>query len=72
MVFITPTIVQDSDYQPTSTDFLKNPVPKTDSVDGDWSAWDSGKPKDWSKTDKSDQDLSSHFSEVPAKKVAAN
>jgi len=72
MVFITPTIVQDSDYQPTSSDFLKNPVPKTDSVDGDWSAWDSGKPKDWSKTDNSGQDLSSHFSDVPAKKVAAN
>jgi type II secretory pathway component GspD/PulD (secretin) len=48
IVFITPTIIQDEDYQPTKTDFLKSPVPKKDSVEGDWSAWDSGKPKDWS------------------------
>lgn len=46
-VFITPTIIQDFDFQPTKTDFLKVPVPITDSVDGDWSSWDSGKPKDW-------------------------
>jgi type II secretory pathway component GspD/PulD (secretin) len=49
VIFITPTIVQDADYQPTKTDFLKSPVPMKDSVEGDWSAWDSGKPKDWSK-----------------------
>jgi Flp pilus assembly secretin CpaC len=48
-VFITPTIVQDEDFQPTKTDFLKTRPPKTDSVDKDWSAWDSGQPKDWSK-----------------------
>jgi len=47
LIFITPTIVGDEDYQPTKTDFLKTPV--VDSVDGDWSAWDSGKPLDWSK-----------------------
>ena len=49
LVFLTPTIVQDEDFQPTTTGFLKNPVPTKDSVEGDWSAWDSGKPKDWSK-----------------------
>jgi general secretion pathway protein D len=49
IIFITPTIVQDSDYQPTKTDFMKSPVPLKDSVEGDWSSWDSGKPKDWSK-----------------------
>ncbi|HWQ90474.1 MAG TPA: hypothetical protein VN673_02295, partial [Clostridia bacterium] len=43
MVFITPTIVEDSDFQPTATDFLKHAVPG-DSVEPDWSAWDSGKP----------------------------
>jgi type II secretory pathway component GspD/PulD (secretin) len=48
LVFLTPTIVQDEDFQPTQTDFLKNKVPLKDSVEGDWSAWDSGKPKDWS------------------------
>jgi type II secretory pathway component GspD/PulD (secretin) len=49
VLFITPTIVQDEDYQPTKTDYLKTPVPKKDVLEGDWSAWDSGEPKDWSK-----------------------
>jgi len=49
IIFITPTIVEDSDFQPTKSDFLKIPAPASDSVDGDWSAWDSGKPMDWSK-----------------------
>jgi type II secretory pathway component GspD/PulD (secretin) len=48
ILFITPTIVQDEDYQPAKTDFLKTSAPKKDSLEGDWSAWDSGKPKDWS------------------------
>ena len=48
IIFITPTIVEDEDYQPTKTDYLKSPVPKKDTLEGDWSAWDSGKPKDWS------------------------
>jgi type II secretory pathway component GspD/PulD (secretin) len=47
LIFITPTIVQDSDYQPTKTAFLKTPLPQHD--DKEWSAWDSGKPYDWSK-----------------------
>jgi type II secretory pathway component GspD/PulD (secretin) len=47
LVFITPTIIQDSDYQPTTTDFLKSPLPKSD--DTEWSAWDSTKPVDWSR-----------------------
>jgi general secretion pathway protein D len=47
LIFITPTIVQEEDFQPTKTDFLKTPV--VDSIDGEWSAWDSGKPLDWSK-----------------------
>ena len=46
IVFITPTIVQESDYQPTPTDFLKHKFEEPD--DEEWSAWDSGKPKDWS------------------------
>jgi type II secretory pathway component GspD/PulD (secretin) len=49
LIFITPTIVQDGDFQPAKTDFLKTRPPKSDSVDNDWSAWDSGKPKDWRK-----------------------
>jgi type II secretory pathway component GspD/PulD (secretin) len=52
IVFVTPTIVQEEDYQPTKSDFLKTPTPAQDAVDGDWSAWDSGKPADWSKSAK--------------------
>jgi type II secretory pathway component GspD/PulD (secretin) len=48
LVFITPTIVQDDDFQPTSTDFLKRPVYTGESIDEEWSSWDSGKPRDWS------------------------
>jgi len=48
LVFLTPTIVQEEDFQPTPSNFLKNKVPLKDSVEADWSAWDSGKPKDWS------------------------
>jgi type II secretory pathway component GspD/PulD (secretin) len=47
LIFITPTIVGDEDFQPTKSDFLKTPV--QDSVEGEWSAWDTGKPLDWSK-----------------------
>ena len=48
VLFITPTIVQDEDYQPTKSDYLKTPAPKKDVLEKEWSAWDSGKPKDWS------------------------
>jgi len=50
IVFVTPTIVQDQDFQPTETDYLKTPLPG-DTVDKDWTWWDSGKPanSDWSK-----------------------
>jgi type II secretory pathway component GspD/PulD (secretin) len=66
LIFITPTIVKDTDYQPTKSDFLSHPVPTADSVDGgDWSAWDSGKPKDWSKKSK-------ETSKVQAKDPSAN
>ena len=47
-IFLTPTIVEDEDFQPTKSNFLKTKVPVKDSIEGDWSAWDSGKPKDWS------------------------
>ena len=43
IIFITPTIVQDEDFQPAKTDFMKTPVP-SESNGPDWSAWDSGVP----------------------------
>lgn len=46
MIFITPSIVQEADFQPTHTDFLKTRA--DDTSEGEWSAWDSGKPLDWS------------------------
>jgi type II secretory pathway component GspD/PulD (secretin) len=46
IVFVTPTIVEDSDFHPTHTDFLQSPVDATEGKD--WSAWDSAKPADWS------------------------
>jgi type II secretory pathway component GspD/PulD (secretin) len=53
IVFITPTIVQDEDFQPTASEYLKSPVPTSDTVDKDWTWWDSGKPaSDWSKSSK--------------------
>jgi general secretion pathway protein D len=51
LVFLTPTIVQDEDFQETKTTFLKTPVPTHDSVEADWSAWDSGKPADFKDPD---------------------
>jgi general secretion pathway protein D len=72
LIFITPTIVRDEDFQPTKTDFLKNPVPSKDDIEPDWSAWDSGKPKDWNKKKKDEAKASdgtgsagAQFSPVP-------
>jgi type II secretory pathway component GspD/PulD (secretin) len=41
-IFITPTVVEDTDFQPTVTDYLKT-TPGQE-VTEDWSWWDSGKP----------------------------
>jgi len=47
IIFITPTIVHDEDFQPTETAFLKTKIPKKEPVV--FGAWDSGQPQDWSK-----------------------
>jgi type II secretory pathway component GspD/PulD (secretin) len=47
LIFVTPTIIKESDFQPTTTDFLRSrnePMPS--STD---SAWDRGEPYDWTK-----------------------
>jgi general secretion pathway protein D len=49
IVFLTPTIVEDEDFQATRSTFLKTKVPVKDSIEGDWSAWNSGQPMNWSK-----------------------
>jgi type II secretory pathway component GspD/PulD (secretin) len=48
LIFITPTIVTDDDYQPTKSEFLKTVPPASDSLSGEWNAWDSTTPYDWS------------------------
>ena len=52
IVFLTPTIIDDHDFQPTTTRYLQTPVPTQDSLEPDWSAWDSGQPKSWTKSKK--------------------
>ncbi len=47
LIFITPTIVQDNDFQPAHSTFLKSTGAEV--AKEEWSAWDSGKPRDWSK-----------------------
>jgi general secretion pathway protein D len=48
LIFITPTIIQESDFQPTVTEFMKSrPIKEKEPLDPN-SAWDSGKPHDWS------------------------
>lgn len=44
IIFITPTIVEDTDFQVTKSNFLKTPAPLNDDMEADWSAWDTGKP----------------------------
>jgi type IV pilus assembly protein PilQ len=47
LIFLTPTIIQASDFQPATTDFLRN---KNEAMPtGKDSAWDRGAPYDWTK-----------------------
>jgi type II secretory pathway component GspD/PulD (secretin) len=48
LIFITPTIVENEDFQPTESTFLKSKI--SDNLGKDeFGAWDSGQPQDWSK-----------------------
>jgi len=48
LIFITPTIVKDEDYQPTKSDFLQSkPLQMEGSINPN-DPWESAKPKDWS------------------------
>jgi type II secretory pathway component GspD/PulD (secretin) len=48
LIFITPTIVQDTDFQPTTTKFLQSSSLGPKSPMNARSAWNSAKPYDWS------------------------
>jgi type II secretory pathway component GspD/PulD (secretin) len=48
LIFITPTIIKETDFQPTATEFMQSrPIKEKEPLDPN-SAWDSGKPHDWS------------------------
>ena len=48
LIFITPTIIRDTDFQPTTSEFMKSrPIKEKEPLDPN-SAWESGKPHDWS------------------------
>lgn len=49
LIFVTPTVVKDSDFQPRTTDFLSTPIPDMPSAEPSY--WDSAKPYDWSNLD---------------------
>jgi type II secretory pathway component GspD/PulD (secretin) len=48
MIFVTPTIVKDSDYQPTVSTFLSS-KPEELPDQNFSSPWNNATPKDWSK-----------------------
>jgi type IV pilus assembly protein PilQ len=63
IVFITPTIVKDTDFQPAQSKFLHSSG-KEDALE-EWSAWDSGKPRDWSKPAAAGQPVFTEPSDTP-------
>jgi len=47
LIFVTPTIVRQNDFQPTPTDFLQTKLMEPSDVEE--TAWDRGKPANWFK-----------------------
>lgn len=69
IIFITPTIVKPEDFQPTESNFLKTTPAKV--PDEKETAWDSGKPYDWSKSKAAPkEEATSNESAVTPKKPA--
>ena len=56
LIFITPTIVQDTDFHPTVTDFLQATPAKKKEVLNPNNLWDGTKPYDWSNPKATDVD----------------
>jgi type II secretory pathway component GspD/PulD (secretin) len=56
LIFITPTIVQDTDFHPTATDFLQaTPAKKKETLNPN-SIWDGDKPYNWANPKNTDVD----------------
>jgi type II secretory pathway component GspD/PulD (secretin) len=49
LIFVTPTIIRDQDYQPNESKFLKRKAESPSDVPD--KAWDTGEPYDWTKPD---------------------
>ena len=56
LIFITPTIVQDSDFHPTTTTFLDSQPVKQKPAMNPNNIWDSSKPYDWANPKQTDPD----------------
>ena len=56
LIFITPTILQDSDFHPTTTDFLNAQPEKRKETLNPNSVWDSTKPHNWADPSNTDPD----------------
>jgi len=54
LIFLTPTIVQDTDFQPTTTDFLQTSSLAPAAPMNPITPWNSSKPYDWSNPKKTD------------------
>lgn len=48
LIFVTPTIIKDTDFRPEETSFLKSKAVTISGASDFNNAWDSAKPKDWS------------------------
>jgi type II secretory pathway component GspD/PulD (secretin) len=56
LIFITPTILQDSDFHPTTTDFLNSQAEKKPETLNPNSLWDSTMPYNWADPKNTDPD----------------
>lgn len=45
LIFVTPTIIAEDDFQPTKSDFLKTPMPEHAQLPTGW--WNTAKPHPW-------------------------
>ena len=56
LLFITPTIIKDDDFQPATSDFLRTKPPQPKSPVNPNSLWEGARPYDWSNPKNTDPD----------------
>jgi type II secretory pathway component GspD/PulD (secretin) len=56
LLFITPTIIKDDDFQPATSDFLRTKPPQPKSPVNPNSLWEGARPFDWSNPQNTDPD----------------